>query len=160
MDDDYPTEFQDNMARDIMDDVEGRLNIDPTRRYMAGLSGGAMRAYGISSRFEREFAGIIAFVGWLGIYDDEERTYPSGMAVAIVNGRSDRGAERYRPIDTEILERDGVIVRGFFFDGGHSMPPGPELILEAVAWLEEVAEEKRQNGVNDAALSSEEKREK
>ncbi len=138
----YPAGFEAKMAREIMDDVESRLSIDPSRRYLAGLSGGASRAYEIASSFDREFAGILAFAGWLGVYDDG-RTYPTGLAVAIINGRSDRGAERYRRIDTEILERDGAVVRSFFFDGGHSMPSAPEFIVEAAGWLEEVAKRKR-----------------
>ncbi len=125
------------MTREIMADVEKRVPVAPERIYLAGFSGGAMRSYTITRTFDRSFAGILAFGGWIGNYD-EGNVYPSGLAVAMVNGLQDRGAQRYGPRDAALLEPFGITVRSFDFDGGHTVP-GPEVIEEAVGWLESIA---------------------
>lgn len=125
----YPT------VREIVLDVRRRIPHDGNREYLCGFSGGAMASYRLSRIYWDEFAGVLAFGGWLGIYE-EDLPYPSRLSAALVNGRQDEGANQYEKRDRKILQRSGIRSKVFRFEGGHQYPDA-QTVLEAAGWLEE-----------------------
>jgi tetratricopeptide (TPR) repeat protein len=123
------------IAREIMLDVRRCVPHDRSREYLAGFSGGALRAYDLSRLFWNEFAGIVAFGGWLG-EEQAPMVYPERMAVAQVNGNSDKGAKTYIDRDTAILREREIRTKLFTFDGGHGVAPAP-VVDAALNWLDE-----------------------
>jgi predicted esterase len=123
----------DQMAREIIRDVRTHVPHDRSREYVGGFSGGAARSYRFNRIFFNEFAGVLASGGWLGDYDPAN-FYPSRLAVAMLNGNNDKGANAYAGRDGEILKKCGARVKAWSFEGGHQVG-GP--IVEAVAWLDE-----------------------
>ena len=134
-----PRDGRDNQfyatVREIMLEVRRRIPHQREREYLSGFSGGAMASYRLSRVYWDEFAGILAFGGWLGIYD-KELAYPPRLAVALVNGRRDEGANQYEKQDRKILRKSGIRSQAFRFGGGHQYPPA-QTVLEAMKWLEE-----------------------
>jgi tetratricopeptide (TPR) repeat protein len=122
------------MEREIILDVRRRVPHDRAREYLAGFSGGGSRAYGLVRTSWNEFAGIISYCGWLGVYDPE-LVYPSRLAVAMINGDHDRAALRQGNIDRKLLRRFGIRATEFQFAGGHGLGP-PPVTDEALKWLE------------------------
>lgn len=120
----------------ILADVPVNVPHDPARVYLSGMSGGAMRSYGISSRrHDLNFAGILAFGGWMGGADNQKKLdFPKGMSVAMINGDKDSGANGWADSDAKVLKSDKCEVKQFSFLGGHTMAPS-EVIDEAMAWL-------------------------
>lgn len=125
----YPT------VREILLDVRRRFPHDRKREYLAGFSGGAMASYRLSRVYWDEFSGIIAFGGWLGIYD-QDLIYPQRLAVALINGRQDQGANQYQKNDRRILSSHGIRSKVFRFDGGHQYP-GSRTIEKVLDWLQD-----------------------
>ena len=95
-----------------------------------------MRSYGISSRRRERFAGILAYGGWLGGPGYAKRNYCEGMAVAMINGNRDQGANQWVSHDTGVLMGHRCQVRYFTFPGGHQMAP-IATSLRAIEWLEQ-----------------------
>jgi tetratricopeptide (TPR) repeat protein len=122
------------MEWEILCDVRRRIPHDRQREYLAGFSGGAMRAYGMTRAFWDEFAGVIALAGWLGVYDPE-LVYPSRLAVAMLDGTKEPLGLATGESDRRILSRFQIRAKHFPFPGGHEMAPAP-VIDEAVRWLE------------------------
>jgi hypothetical protein len=124
------------IEKDLMDDIRKLIPYDRTRLYYGGFSGGALRGYGLTVDFRDRCAGILAFGGWLGGPEGAKRPFQKRMAVAIVNGDKDEGAESWRPMDKAALEKRRCVVKVFRFPGGHTVAP-PDVIDEAVNWLEQ-----------------------
>ena len=124
------------MEDEILDDVLKNLPHDPERVYLGGFSGGAMRAYGLTARRSEPFAGVLAYGGWLGGPGFQDKPYRKGLAVAMINGISDTGANGWVAKDTVTLRERDCAVKHFSFEGGHQTAP-PELTALAVEWLEE-----------------------
>ncbi len=120
-------------AREIVRDVRRRVAHDRRREVLLGFSGGAMGSYRLSRTFWDEFAALVAFGGWLGVYD-EHLVYPSRLVVAMLNGNRDGGARENEARDREVLEEFGVASRIFRFKGGHVLPP-PKKLDEALEWV-------------------------
>lgn len=120
--------------QELLPYMEKTLPINPDRMYLGGFSGGAMRAYHYSAKFDRPWKGIIACGGWLGGAEYENLKYPRKMAVAMVNGNADSGANAWADRDRSSLSGRSCKVDKFEFEGGHTMGP-PEVISEAVAWV-------------------------
>lgn len=79
--------------------------------------------------------GILAFGGWMGGAEYQKNySFPKGMAVAMVNGDSDKGANGWIESDSKVLKKEKCEVESFHFPGGHSMAP-PDVIDEAIAWI-------------------------
>jgi hypothetical protein len=123
------------MVADMLPEIEKTVAFhDPQQLYTSGLSGGAIRAFMTVSEHDRPWKGVISLGGWLGP-NPETIKLPRGLAVAWVNGDSDRGANSY-------VERDTALVPGkcrlFAFPGGHVIGPA-EVLEEAMLWVKENA---------------------
>lgn len=101
--------------------------------YLGGMSGGALRAYDYSEVTVRPWKGILAFGGWLNY--KQELDCPRKMAVAIVNGDQDKGANGWVEADSAVLKKAGCKIETFSFPGGHVVAP-PDVILKAMEWLQ------------------------
>jgi len=123
------------MEDEVLDDIYARIPHNHARIYLAGFSGGAMRAYGLASRRPERFAGILAYAGWLGGPKRQKKKYCSHMAVAMVNGRKDKGANACQKGDMRALLRWDCHVKTFPFNGGHQMP-GKGITYAAIRWFE------------------------
>ena len=130
-------QLADQMEDEVLEDIYRNIPHDPRRIYLAGHSGGAMRAYGIAARRPETFAGILAYGGWLGGPDYQKKLYCRNMAVAMVNGDGDEAANAWAEGDTQALEYRKCRVKKFSFPGGHPMPTAPEITEQAFRWLEE-----------------------
>lgn len=125
------------MEDEALNDILLSLPHQPNRVYLAGMSGGAERAYQISARRKETFAGILAFGGWLGGPENQGKLkYRRGMAVAMINGNKDKNAGSWIVSDTAALTHRSCHVKTFSFPGGHVIAP-PETIDQAIRWLEE-----------------------
>jgi len=123
--------FSDQLAH-----IEKRVDHDPDLLYMGGMSGGALRSFLNSTRFDRPWKGIISCGGWLGGTVNYDLDYPKKMAVAMVNGDGDKNANSHVPGDTQVLEKRRCKVEYITFPGGHVIGP-PEIIEKAMKWVEE-----------------------
>lgn len=127
------TTVAESMFEALLPIIEKAVVHDPQRLYMGGLSGGALRAFGYSAKFDRPWKGIISCGGWLG--ERYELDYCKGMAVAWVNGNNDQNANAWVDNDTPVLERRRCKTKLFSFPGGHVVGP-PEVLTEAMRWAE------------------------
>ncbi|MBK1875809.1 hypothetical protein [Pelagicoccus mobilis] len=134
------------MEDELLDDVFSRLPHNPERVYLGGFSGGAWRAYHLTTRRPESFAGILAYGGWLGGTEEQEKPYRSGISVAMINGTHDRGANAWMPIDTVSLRKRQITVKHFAFPGGHSVAQ-VEITKSAVNWMNEEWERRASGGV-------------
>ena len=80
--------------------------------------------------------GIVSMGGWLGGKD--RLTCPTRMAVAIINGDKDGGANSAVSHDVKVLKRRQCAIKEFPFPGKHEMPPDENLV-EVLKWMEEVS---------------------
>lgn len=125
----------DRMFAELLPDIEKIAEHDSEILYMGGMSGGAMRSYDYSARFDRPWKGIVACGGWLGGPQNWDQNYTKNMAVAMVNGDGDKAANSWIERDTAILKKFRSKVRTFEFPGGHVVAP-PEVLLEAMRWIQ------------------------
>ena len=58
------------------------------------------------------------------------------MAVAIINGDNDKGANKWEDIDTETLIKNKCSVKHFSHEGGHKIATS-ESTDSAIKWLNE-----------------------
>lgn len=126
----------DKLEDEVLDDIYNRIPYNSARVYLAGFSGGAMRSYGLSARRPEKIAGIIAYGGWLGGRDHYDLDYCEDMAVAMVNGKKDNGANSWVDRDRDALEDCDCEVRVFNHPGGHRIAPA-NITDQVLAWLEE-----------------------
>ena len=124
------------MEKEVMDEVLAKVPHDVQRLYLAGFSGGAMRAYSMSFRRTERIAGIIAYGGWLGGAETADKKFCKYMSVAMVNGRRDKNANDWAEKDAEVLKKRHCHTKQFPFDGGHEVAPA-EVTDQALAWLED-----------------------
>lgn len=98
-----------------------------------------MRSFDYSAKFKRPWKGIISCGGWLGGPDNSDQDYTDKMAVAMVNGDSDKAANSWVDKDTDVLKDHKCKVKEFEFPGGHAVAP-TEILLEAMKWIVEEQE--------------------
>lgn len=118
--------------RNLLPHIEKTVPHNPDLLYLGGFSGGALRAYDYSESTARPWKGVLAFGGWLG--GKPTLKCAPKMAVAIVNGDGDKGANGNIPQDEKVLRSARCNVKTFSFPGGHAIAP-PEVIAEALEWL-------------------------
>ena len=121
---------------DLLPVIEERVDHDPELLYMGGFSGGGLRALLYSAEYDKPWKGIISCGGWLGGSKNYDKDYRKYMAVAMVNGDTDAGANSYAEADKDILKKRRCKVEIFNFKGGHTIG-SPELIEEAMTWVQE-----------------------
>ena len=137
---DGPKNGQDNtigskMVADMLPEIDKTVAFhDPQQLYTSGLSGGAIRAFMTVAEHDRPWKGVISLGGWLGP-EPQNIKLPRGLAVAWVNGDSDRGANSYVDRDTKLVPGK---CRLFPFPGGHVIGP-TEVLEEAMLWVKENA---------------------
>jgi hypothetical protein len=129
--------LEEKMEDEVLEDIYRNIPHDPRRIYLAGHSGGAMRAYGIAARRKEPFAGILAFGGWLGGKEFQKKPYCQYMAVAMVNGDQDESSNSWAQGDAKALENSKCHVKQFSFPGGHPMTASPEVTDQCLRWLQE-----------------------
>ena len=125
------------MEDEVLNDIFLSIPCQTNRVYLGGMSGGALRAYWISARRKETFAGILAYGGWLGGRDFQNKLkFCKGMAVAIINGESDKNANTWVAGDSAALRRRNCRIKTFPFPGGHVVAP-TEITDKVMTWLEE-----------------------
>jgi len=140
--------FKNNMDEDVgreyfeemLPDIEANVCHNPQELYMGGMSGGAWRAYHYSAHFDRPWKGIVACGGWLGGEEYNGLEYPRKMAIAMVNGNDDNGANGWIERDEQTLKKRRCKVEVFNFDGGHVLAPS-EVLSRAIEWIIDNREE-------------------
>ena len=83
------------MFTELLPEIEKTVTHDPEFLYMGGFSGGAYRSYEYSAKFDRPWKGIVACGGWIGGGERLDMKFAKGMAVAMINGKGDKGVERF-----------------------------------------------------------------
>jgi hypothetical protein len=99
--------------QEIFPQIERTVAHVPNEFYMGGTSGGALRAFRLSNRVARPWAGIYSNGGWLGHTESLEAHYPAYKVVA-VNGNNDKAANHYLERDLKILQEHGATVAVIF----------------------------------------------
>jgi poly(3-hydroxybutyrate) depolymerase len=128
---------EEDMEDEVLNDIFLSIPCQTNRVYLGGMSGGALRAYWISSRRKESFAGILAYGGWLGGQEKQNKLKCcKGMAVAIINGESDKNANTWVAGDSAALRRRNCRIKNFPFPGGHVVAP-TEITDKVIAWMEE-----------------------
>lgn len=122
------------MEDEALNDIFKNITHDSNKIYLAGFSGGAWRAYQLTTRRSEIFKGIIAYGGWLGGDNYQDKDYQDGLDVAIINGLKDKGANAWIEKDAQTLKKHGATVKLFRHDGGHKIAP-TEVTEEAFKWL-------------------------
>ncbi len=118
----------------IVETALEQFNIDPDRVVFSGMSGGAWWSYHSTHAVYPKAKGVLAFGGWL--YNEHDMPYPKDLAIAMVNGESDKGATSWEDRDSDALKRRKADVKIFRFPGGHVVAP-PDVALEAARWIHE-----------------------
>jgi len=122
---------------EVFPQLRKRVRFDHNRLFMGGNSGGALRAFNYSYKFDWPWAGIYSNGGWLGktskAFYENPPMYRAGMRVAIVNGNKDY-ANWVIEEDTKALLKRGCKVALFAFEGGHQAPP-TSAQEKAFSWL-------------------------
>lgn len=131
-----PDSEGDVIFKDILEAIGERVDHDPNLLYLGGMSGGAMRAFKYSAGFDRPWKGVISCGGWLGGSKNYDLEFRKKMAVAMVNGDSDKNANFYVKSDSKALEKRRCQVKLFAFPGGHTVGP-PDVIESAMKWVSE-----------------------
>ena len=150
---DLPGDEEDKVFMLMYEDMQRTLTFHPYRVYLGGMSGGAMRSFGITSTYkERPWAGIIALGGWMGRKYDVD--YTTHLAVVRANGTRDAAANSWLDRDREVLEKYAARIRDFSFEGGHVMPP-QDVTQKLLDWLEQ---DWRQVGMKLQVKKSKEKK--
>lgn len=126
----------DPLFKELLPVIEASVIHDPQRLHTGGISGGASRALQYTAKFDRPWKGVISCGGWLGKQFDLE--YRKDMAVAWVNGDTDKGANFWIEQDSKALKNRRCKTKLFAFPGGHVIGP-PEVLTEAMRWVEEHA---------------------
>lgn len=129
-------EVEREMEKELLDAILDCIPHDENRIYLNGFSGGAMRAYNITSFFQYNIAGILAHGGWLGGKEYQSLSYRENMDIAIINGNMDMGAGKWVVSDSKTLRKYSCNIRYFIFEGNHSPAPD-ETTLQAMKWLDE-----------------------
>tara|TARA_R110000850_G_scaffold64695_13_gene145074 strand:- start:11 stop:589 length:579 start_codon:yes stop_codon:yes gene_type:complete len=124
-----------SMFEELLPHLEANVDHDPTSLYLGGMSGGAWRAYHYSVWLGRPWQGIAACGGWLGGSEYYDLNYPEKMAIAVINGDSDKNANAGVDKDSGVLEIRSYSIKAFPFSGGHTVGP-TEVLLEALTWME------------------------
>jgi poly(3-hydroxybutyrate) depolymerase len=124
------------IEEELIDDILKSIPHNKNRVYLSGMSGGAMRSYGLTARYPEKFKGVIAHGGWLGGNDYKDKAYPENMHIAMLNGNLDMGAGNWTIKDTKTLRSKNSTVKHFTCLGGHVAAPAP-VTLTAFKWLEE-----------------------
>ncbi|MHC5056145.1 MAG: hypothetical protein ACYTKD_15675 [Planctomycetota bacterium] len=121
---------------EVLDDILKSVPHQIDRRCLAGMSGGAMRAYSFlqQGRRKEDYFAILAFGGWLGGTSFLRLKHKPNVVVAQINGESDKGANAWLKRDAEALTKSGCVVDAFKFPGGHVMAP-PKTMDEAIEWV-------------------------
>lgn len=125
-----------NTARfkEVFPQILALKQVDSSRVFLGGTSGGAMRAFQYTAKIPHRWAGVYSNVGWLGGPDYYHLPYPSGMRVAIVNGNQDRAANHHVKPDSDVLIKAGNVVGVIVFEGAHQEPPVRSQV-QAFNWL-------------------------
>ncbi|WP_166461138.1 sialate O-acetylesterase [Flavicella sediminum] len=129
-------EREKKMEDEVLDAIFKNIPHDKNKIYLAGFSGGAMRAYNLTTRRKDKFAGIIAYGGWLGGKEFQDLDYQDNLKVAMVNGLNDKGANKWNEIDEKTLKKHNAIVKMFRHSGGHQVAPA-EVTDAVLNWLNE-----------------------
>jgi len=128
------SEILDPKFEEMLPHLEKTVTHDPQRLYLGGMSGGALRAYQYTEKFDRPWKGVFAMGGWLG--GATRLDCPRKMAVVIANGDKDEAANSHNASVIEILEGRRCKVEVMGFPGGHVTAP-PEIALKALRWIDE-----------------------
>jgi predicted esterase len=127
-------EREKKMEDEVLNDIFKNIPHDKNQIYLAGFSGGAMRAYNITPWRKETFAGIIAYGGWLGGKNYQNIDFQDNLKVAMVNGWKDKGANHWNEIDKKTLLKHKATVKMFRHDGGHQVPSS-DITDKVLAWF-------------------------
>lgn len=129
----------------IMRDIRKRVHFDPTAQFTAGYSGGGYESYEHSKILRPHIAGVFAMCGYSARYESTDR-YLTNLLVARANATSDgTGVNDHFVSDANWLNQFGVVIRDWWFPGGHAIAPDP-IKTEALNWL---ISQRIQPGPND-----------
>ncbi len=133
----------------VMTDTEARLNLSPTRRFAAGLSGGARTSLALAFRYPAKICGTLLLdAGWpvnTTLTPSTDR-----LNVYILIGTQDSNYTYDIPETQGQLVYNGIRCVVKTFNGGHVWPSG-DMILAGCQWLNKNAEVDPNLGLTPAA---------
>ena len=122
----------------VLRDTEQRLNLHPSRRFAAGLSGGARTSLALAFRYPAKICGtLLLAAGWP--VDTDLLPSTKRLNVCIIIGTQDSNYTYDIPDTQGRLVAYGIRCIVQTFNGGHEWPPA-NLVLSGCQWLNANAE--------------------
>ncbi len=132
----------------LLTDTEARLNLSPTRRFAAGMSGGARMSLALAFRYPAKICGTLLLgAGWplnTTLSPSTDR-----LVVYMIMGTQDSNYAEDIPETQGALAAWGIRCAVQTFDGGHVWPPA-SLVLAGSQWLNKYAEVDPNSGLKPA----------
>ncbi len=137
---------------DVLDDVRRKYRIDTDRTYLSGFSGGGRMTCMIGFSLPEYFGGLIP-IGSGGEMRIQEtwlqKCVADRLGVAFLVGAEDFNFCEITCFREPLLQFAGVRTKTWVIDGmDHSVPESP-VLSEAVRWLDETIDERRQLAVRE-----------
>ena len=120
-----------------LNDIEAKFNIDKSKIYACGFSGGGMGVYVISYFKPNYFKGLIINNGALhqNLYNIEMLKRMGVEKVVLICGKKDSIVPcSYIKNDEKWLKKAGIKTKVIEFDGGHQLAP-LYVYEEAIGWV-------------------------
>jgi len=126
-----PIERNITVFEEIFKDCKLRFSFDTTNIILSGFSGGSRAAFKLANYYRNIVSGVIGCGA--GIPSNMKITRKPEFSYIGITGIRDMNF--YEMIDLDnILNKYSTNASIFFFDGGHSWPPGSVLLL-SIKWL-------------------------
>jgi dienelactone hydrolase len=124
----------------VWKDTEARFKLSGTRRYASGFSGGSRVSFALSEMKAESFAGVIGIGA--GLSSGAKDLPKKSLAVWIMCGETDFNRNELNQL-SEKLKASGNPLVYRNFPGDHTMP-SVELMTEAVRWMDDQSESRRE----------------
>jgi dienelactone hydrolase len=141
---------------DMLDDVRRSYRIDPDQTYLTGFSGGGRLACTLAFALPDHFGGVLPVCGAnpLNRLDYLRHRVQDRLSVAFATGSDDFNRKEYEEYLSPYFSALGIRSQLWIVpQTGHAMPPD-RVLAEAVAWLAEDRERRRQEVQARPALAA------
>jgi len=141
-----PAKNRIRIVLDVLDDVRRKVEIDPDRTYIGGLSGGGRVACMIAYALPELFGGVIPVCGAERLREEPWLRHRAidRLSVALITGEKDFNRSEMEKWQGPLLAGMGVRTKTWMVPNlGHAIPHNTSTLREAYRWLEEGVEVRR-----------------
>jgi hypothetical protein len=141
---------------DVFDDVRRQYRIDPDRTYITGFSGGGRMACTIGFALPEYFGGVLPICGTnpLPKLDYLRHRVRDRLSVAFLTGTSDFNRKENEDFMYPLFQGISIHSRLWVVPKvGHAIP-GPDVLTEALKWLESDLKRRRTDAAERPGLAA------